>query len=371
MQEGYGFFNSMTLQGNFYVVTQHDCAVLLHKDSFEPRYTFTPLFVPCRRKYSTWAVEGTVLTGKFRRAPDPSCSYFTVDNIHINNGCAKRRSICIALTLLIRDLCATLGAVVLTGNFNKAAERELPTGGSDSQRRISPLEAALNHAHFLWPTSGVTPLWGPGGQPHGGAWTGCCGFVVLPEPQSQWLVVRHGSINVVPASIGVRTKWLLFCSFCVNRTWREYSRHWTRTHKTVMVLSLLDRYWQHVSKMVITRIASMNFLFSSHLTCMESHSVQTNWVSEPNGHKKKKGSANRFTPVAWKGILTVSPLSQQQDKWQKLRKDVLRHKETLFSSPWMPPCEDRWRSSYCHEKFDCHAVALRTWSERSQSADCQ
>ena len=38
--------------------------------------------------------------------------------------CAKRGSICIALLLLIRDLCLKLGAVKLTGDFNKKAERE-------------------------------------------------------------------------------------------------------------------------------------------------------------------------------------------------------------------------------------------------------
>ena len=96
---------------------------------------------------------GTVVTGKFRRppdpacqyftvanvhvnnvfakkairgrAPDPSCSYFTVANVHINSECAKRRSVCIALLLLVRDLCLKLGEVVLTDDFNKGAVREL------------------------------------------------------------------------------------------------------------------------------------------------------------------------------------------------------------------------------------------------------
>ena len=48
--------------------------------------------VPCTCSYSSWAVEGMVVTGKFRRAPDPSCSYVTVANVHFNNQCAKRRS---------------------------------------------------------------------------------------------------------------------------------------------------------------------------------------------------------------------------------------------------------------------------------------
>ena len=69
-----------------------------------------------------------VVAGEFRGAPDPSCSYFTVANIHITNESAKRRSVCIALLLLIREL----GAVVRTGDFNKGAER-----------RSSPLEALV------------------------------------------------------------------------------------------------------------------------------------------------------------------------------------------------------------------------------------
>ena len=65
----------------------------------------------------------------FRRLPDQSCSYFTVANIHINNECAKRRSVCIALLLLIRNLCMKLGAVFVTGDFNEGAEREAAPHG--------------------------------------------------------------------------------------------------------------------------------------------------------------------------------------------------------------------------------------------------
>ena len=105
------------------------------RDTFVPRHTCVQLFMPCKREYSTWAVEGMIVTGRFRRAPDKSCSYFTVANIHINEECARRRSICIARLLLIRDLCMKLGAVVLTGDFNKAIERETPSG--DGERRTS------------------------------------------------------------------------------------------------------------------------------------------------------------------------------------------------------------------------------------------
>ena len=137
--------------------------------------------------------------------PVPSCSYFTVTNIHITNECAKRRSLCIVLLLLVRDLCLKLGAVVFTEDFNTGAERELPRRGADDQRRISPREAAFIFANVPWPTSGVTPLWGFGTEPHGNKWPECGGFVLLHETQNQWLVMRHGSFNVVPASIGLKS----------------------------------------------------------------------------------------------------------------------------------------------------------------------
>ena len=109
----------------------------------------------------------------------------TVANVHINNECAKWRSVCIALLLLIRDLCMELFAVILTGDLNKGA-------------RISPLEAAFSCAMSCCQLLEVTPLLGRGGEPHGCMWPECCGFVVLPASQNQWLITRHGSINLVP-----------------------------------------------------------------------------------------------------------------------------------------------------------------------------
>ena len=67
-------------------------------------------------------------------------------NVQINNECAKRRSVCLALLLLIRDFCSKLSAVVLTDDFNKAVERELPAGDPNGQRRLSAIGAAFNHA---------------------------------------------------------------------------------------------------------------------------------------------------------------------------------------------------------------------------------
>ena len=89
-----------------------------------------------------------------------------------------------------------LGAVILMGDFNKGAEREAAPNGPSDQRRISPLEAAFSHANIPWPTSDVTPLWGPGCELHGGTWPDCCGCVVLPELQGQWLVMRPGNTGL-------------------------------------------------------------------------------------------------------------------------------------------------------------------------------
>ena len=108
----------------------------------------------------------------------------------------------IALLLLIRHLCLKIGVVVLTSDFCKGAERELLPGGCDSQRRISPLEAAVNSACVSWHALGVTPLWGPSGEPHGGKWPGCRGFVMLPESQNLWIIMRHGSVDMKPSEIG-------------------------------------------------------------------------------------------------------------------------------------------------------------------------
>ena len=49
----------------------------------------------------------------------------------------------------------------------------------------------------------VTPLWGPGGEPRGKKWPDCCGFVVLPASQLQWLI--HA---IVPSMLSQRPSGL-------------------------------------------------------------------------------------------------------------------------------------------------------------------
>ena len=107
---------------NFHLITQHHCAVLHNKDTFTRFHVYADPG-PLLAQVFFVAVEGMVVTGKFRRAPDPFGSYFTVTSIHSNNECAERRSVRIAMLLLTRDICMKLGAVILTSNVNKDAER--------------------------------------------------------------------------------------------------------------------------------------------------------------------------------------------------------------------------------------------------------
>ena len=216
VQEGSGFVTDSSLEENFQAITQHHCAVLLNKDTFAREFTCTPIQVPCSLRLSSWAVEDMVVTGMFRRAPHESCSYFTVANIHINNECAKRRSVCIALLLLIRDLCLKLGVVVLTGDFTKAVERETPS--SDGDRRTSPPGAAFSHANTPWPTFGI-----------GITWPDCCGFVSCPSYRVSGLLYAMD-----PAAIGLGA---------TDQTWHQ--EHWVHLkfagRKRSVVLELLRK----------------------------------------------------------------------------------------------------------------------------------
>ena len=134
------------------LLRDHQGITALHsstRDTSVSDCTCTPIQVSYTHRNSLWALEGMVVTGKFRRPPDQSCSCFTASKSHINNECAKRRSVCIVLLLLVRDLCLKLGAVMLTEDFNKGAERELPPGGTDDLRCISSLDVPLASPPFL------------------------------------------------------------------------------------------------------------------------------------------------------------------------------------------------------------------------------
>ena len=130
--------------------------VILNKDAFARDFSCTRVQVPCSLSYSSWAVEGVVVTASSEGHPTSRSPSSTSPTLHSSKECAKRWSLCIALLLLIRDMCMKLGAVILTAviltsDFNKGAEREAAANASMYQRRIPPLEAAFSHSHIPWP----------------------------------------------------------------------------------------------------------------------------------------------------------------------------------------------------------------------------
>ena len=75
------------------------------------------------RKSAEGALEGKVVNGWFRRPVDGGCHYFSILNVHVNNKCAARRSICFNLLLMTRNWCVHEGVTLLADDFNKDVQR--------------------------------------------------------------------------------------------------------------------------------------------------------------------------------------------------------------------------------------------------------
>ena len=158
IQEGPGFVTDSSL---FHVITQHHCAVLLNKDTFTRGFSSTPIQVPCSLRYSSWAVEGMVVTDKFRRGARP-----VVLPIHRRQHPYQQRVRKKAVR--VRCVSAPRPRPVLEAWRCHPHWRPSTKALSAKQRtglwingRMSPLEAVFCHANIAWPTSGLTPLWGP------------------------------------------------------------------------------------------------------------------------------------------------------------------------------------------------------------------
>ena len=134
----------------------------------------TPIDVHSSFRHTSWAFDGMVVRGKFRRATDPSCSYFMVADVHINNDCAKQRR---------------CGA---PWRFQQSCRRSswwfrLPPH-LVSPRPLSALPACFAAVQASY-RCGAS-------EPHGSMWPECCGFVMLPESQTQWRIMGNGSFDV-------------------------------------------------------------------------------------------------------------------------------------------------------------------------------
>ena len=74
---------------------------------------------------------------------------------------------------------------------------------------------------------------------------------------------RQGPLPLnTPQPRSATTLWLLILFFLWKPYVTRYNWHQTRTHKTVMILSVLDRFWQRGQEdMMTTRIVSVRSLF--------------------------------------------------------------------------------------------------------------
>ena len=97
-------------------------------------------------------------------------------------------------------------------------------------RTFRGLQVALPHCGVL------------AANPTAKRWPDCCGFVVLPESQSQWLILRHGCIDVVPAAIGLKAtdqswhyeQWL-HLKFAERKRRRDISPSDSKSRQTVVL----------------------------------------------------------------------------------------------------------------------------------------
>ena len=119
------------------------------------------------------------------------------------------------------------------------------------------------------------------------------------------------------------------------------------------ILSLLGRYSQQLSKMVITRIVSMNFLFR-HWTHMSEITLCANgqigfeswaWASQALESKSlqkfNRECANRFMRVAWTKTDSMKTSGRNGEKMCSVT-------DRLYFRRHGCPCEDLWRWPHCH-----------------------
>ena len=109
---------------------------------------------------------------------------------------------------------------------------------------------------------------------------------------------------------------------------------------TVMILFSEDRYWQIQSVWWMKNKDSLMDLLSS-LSAHGRNSLNVHrlaWFEPMSLKKYKQGEFLRksLASCMQRNSDSFTRVSRHQDKWQKWLKDVLRHRQTTFSSPWMP-----------------------------------
>ena len=200
-QKGAGFVTDRSLAENFHVITKHHCAVLLSKDTLELDYTLIQVF--WLFMYFSWSVQGLVV-------PVSSAEHPT------------RRTFILRLLTFIFTLSVPrggLGALRCCSSAVTCAS-SLVRLCFPATSRLSSVELSLvilvpavsRHSR---PPSAMPAFLGPpqafrccgvlAASPVAIGGPECCGFVMLPESQNQWLIMWHGSFDVNPATIGLKS----------------------------------------------------------------------------------------------------------------------------------------------------------------------
>ena len=146
MQEESGFVTDSSLAENFHM------AVLLNKGHFHARHLVHA--IPgslLAQVFFVWPSRAWWLLASSAGARPVVLLLHGRQRAHQQR--VRQAEVRVHRLLLIRDLCVKLGAVIFTGDFNKAVERETPSG--DGERRSSPLEAAFRHTNVPWLTFGL------------------------------------------------------------------------------------------------------------------------------------------------------------------------------------------------------------------------
>ena len=118
-------------------------------------------------------------------------------------------------------------------------------------------------------------------------------------------------------------------SFCANRTWREYSRRWTRTHKNSDDSLFSDRCWQQVSKMIDNKdsLNEIPFFVKTHMH--EITQMCTDYLALSQKIKRIKRSA-----------LTGSCLWHEKELWQSTRLSQQTRQVAEMAQKWTPSQKD-------------------------------
>ena len=138
---------------------------------------------------------------------------------------------------------------------------------------------------------------------------------------------NHSPLGLLKSSSNTHSRGILFTTR--SSTFTRYNWHKTRTHKTARILSVLDRFWQRGQEdMMTTRIVSARSFFAT----MHTNEVQTDWLA-----LSQTVSRTKCYTHGWKRSMTTHIRTRQQrTSGRNDEKMVARHKQTLFSSSWMP-----------------------------------